>query len=384
MKYDLEDLLQKTYAQKEQPTKEFCQSVICEMKAKEHANGFFISGRTKYKIMMVAACIVLILLVGVTANEGQKKPSVSRATFEQAVVGTETRAPTETDFPAQTDFAKHTNEMSSEKNAQYPEGSSADGKMTSDMGKMQAAFPTAKPASCTRQIGTTMSPDTTAQPRTTLPPDTATHPGVTMLPAKTAYPVVTMPPAKTAHPGVTMPPVKTPLPAETPSSEIIKPADNNNYVSLCSIETSAFSYDIVNPDNENIAIPAEFWGNIFYDRMIVSYEELQSLLQKAKKEADRQPDNAEFQKAIGQLERYDRDYFATNVLCIKLFHLDKGSELKLAKVCIEEKLGKSELNICVQIIPGMSGEKEKKYYTCLVQVPREIAGKCNSVNMIQS
>lgn len=403
MGYDMEELLKKMYSQKEEPTQEFCKSVMGEMKAKEGKVLFWKMPEMRNRGFFAAACFGILLLtafavkVWTTGNHpdrgnlsaqfaqesGLPAPaavdSAGLADRDSYPVPGAAGQPNPSDYPINPEESKNKPQIKKTPLLNDTHPSWQEASVPKDLSFLKPGEQTMEPAGRTPQP--TM--DSFSSLQTGSPPQLEESPQ----------------PLEPPQPGVLQ-----------PSSEILagadeNGADDNKYVSLCSMETKSCVYradhidkpDAVPgsmaeytekltsdfPEEQEEAIIKELEG-FFGNQMLFSYEQLQEMLQAAKAEPELQQWQDALEWIVGKLETYDSNSFSSSMFCVNLLHLRKGTDLELADVKIlDREQGKTELNIQInqkQPVPAQAESSgAQSLYLCVVRVPKEIAGKCNCI-----
>lgn len=387
MRYNMEELLQNAYEQKEKPTKEFCQSVIRGMKEKEMKTSFWGTGLLYNKMLAAAFCIGLILIAGFAVRVwgGTNAPDAGRISGQFAA---ETAAP----VLSGTDPAGDTDDTDPGEDGSFPDDLPGDGKGSGEHGNqnnggegMYPENPSNIPSGRERGIRVSIAGniEKTAVPKTPVHDVVYPTPGGSSVP-ETVYTAEPQPAVRTAEPEKPIPePAVTTQPANAP----VQPGD---YLSLCSLVTHTFSDPVMLP--EEVTAPSSgvcadevagsFWNGLLKNRMITSFDELEAMRQDVQKKAGSLPKDGDIQKIVGQLEEYDSSFFLSDVLCVNLFYLEDGYDLTFSSVTIEEDdQGEKVLTLNLQVnkTAGGAGASGKKYYGCFIQVPGELAWQCGSV-----
>lgn len=129
-------------------------------------------------------------------------------------------------------------------------------------------------------------------------------------------------------------------------------------------------------------------GDFFGNRMIDSYEQLQSLIHETKEEMG----NVTWQGGcdrlqqwyINQLETIGQDYFTDHVLCINTMTVARGYDYTLDyAVAVVEEDGTKTLQLCLgrhyNLKDGECVTCDMPYYSYFIQLPRELVQDCKSV-----
>ncbi|MDE6566528.1 MAG: Ig-like domain-containing protein [Lachnospiraceae bacterium] len=128
-------------------------------------------------------------------------------------------------------------------------------------------------------------------------------------------------------------------------------------------------------------------GDFFGNRMIDSYEQLQSLLHETKEEMGNvtwQGGCDRLQWYINQLETIGQDYFTDHVLCINTMMVARGYDYTLDyAVAVVEEDGTKALQLCLgrhySLKDGECVTCDMPYYSYFIQLPRELVQDCKSV-----
>ena len=377
MKDNLEDLLQQVYAKKEEPSQEFCQSVIQRLKEGNRKRFLGTGERIYYQRILIAAiCAGIIILAGVGMHFCLQGGSQDREAFRKQRIaehgdpvsdttkepsGVENEVETENPSvgkkqvetsPIPDNMQEHQKENSGA-NAGYPnKADDASGTVSGSNHNLST-----KPGG-TRAEGSDaeLDSDTGSKNRKPQIMETAEPKG-------TSKP--TGAPASIEAPK----PLRTSEPEETP-----RPPEN--YIAVCSMETYEYPSDLHSSTEEGVDVPE----SIFDSRFILTYEQLQLLRAEIEERLVQKPDPG-LQGILLQLKGYDQSYFASNVLCINLELMDVGAKLKLQAVRIKDRgQGYYYLDICLDKTYDETEQTVgKKYYGSFVSVPQTIAGKCSMV-----
>lgn len=405
MKDNLEDLLKQVYAQKEEPSQEFCQSVIQKMKG-GNQKGFFLTGEKVYYkgILMAAICAGIIILAGIgiqvyrqgdsqnrkaslkqgIAQQGNQVPDVAEDPFGEEN-GVETESPTDGEEQSETkdgldekkqvetanpsDEKSKVETSSTPNNVQESSGANTRYPQKTDGASDNLSESEGKSSSKLREQHTgTEGNDAEGTGSDSGTGSGNQKPKITenVRPTKTAKP---MQPSETMLPANTMTPANTMLPQRTPDPQ-------GNYIALCSIEIYESSSDMQIPMGEEIAVPESVFGS----KLILSYEQLQNLIGEIEGQLTQIPDNG-LQNILLQLRKYDQSYFVSNALCVNLTLMNAGTDLNLQAVWLRNGgQGNYYLDICLDKVCDKTEQtSELNYYSSFISVPQTIAGQCNMV-----
>lgn len=370
MRVDMEDLLEKAYSQKEKPTKEFYQSVIDKMREKEARSSFLGVNWLGNKVLAVAICTGILLLAGamvrgwMTQNAPGHGPSLGQLAAEvQTSAPTATNSTKEIDdmFPGDDQLAKNDLQQG-EKGVPGSRNRGVQENQPENLSGNSLGSDQGIPADTMGEMKNTFVSE---------PP----HPGVT----SPSYPV-NKPSSEPELPLGTeteAPPSEdtSQIGAISPPEETLQPA--GGYVSVCSIDV----FSVEAPSNIDVDTIAGV--GMFTNCLVSSYEQHQTLLKEARTKAAEDPSDIKLQSMIQRLERYEKSYFVSNVLCVNVFFLDQDYKLALSSVNIKENSsGSLELNVQLdKVLSGTAteGTKKKIYYSCFVHVPKTVVQSCNSV-----
>lgn len=410
MKDNMEDLLKQVYAQKEEPSREFCQSVIQKMKG-ENQKGFLGTGEKVYYrgILIAAICAGVIILAGVGMHFCLKGGLQDREAFQKQRIAehgdpvsdtteeasgaknkVETANTPDGENPSETkngsDARKRVETSSMPDNMQehQKENSGADDgyppKADANSGTVSGSNhnPSTKPGG-TRAEGSDAESNSdtgsenrkpqiteTAEPKGTSKPTGDSALIEALKPPRTSEPEGT---SRPLLPAKTMPPQRTPNPQKTP-----KPWEN--YIAVCSVETYAFSLSPQASTGGEICFP----DSLFDSQLILSYEQLQTLIREIEREWAYIPDDG-LQNILLRLREYDPSYFVSNALCLDLSRMDAGVDLKLQVVWIQNmEQGNYCLDICLDKVYDETEQTSgMQYYSNFVSVPQTIARQCSTV-----
>ena len=369
MKDNLEDLLKQVYERKEVPSQEFCQSIIQKMKGGNKAGFLWKKESSCYKgILRVAICAGIIILAGIGVHFYRQEGLLDReAYWKQEILKQENQVSDVTENPSDgnnkidaTSTPDNVQESSGE-NAKYPQREDeASGNMSgSERNSLEKPGETADRAGKNNAERTESDSDIGSGNRKPQIMET-TQPMRTSKPTETLKPMGTSKPAKTSNP---MPPQKTPRPQE-------------NYIAVCSIETYVYSSNILISEGQEVDRPS----SVFDSQIILSYEQLQSLIGKIEKQLVQTPDH-DLKNILQQLRGYDQSYFASNALCINMSYMDAGMNVGLRAVWVRDMWqGNYYLDIWLDKVCDEADQASGvKFYSSFVTVPQTIAGQCNMV-----
>lgn len=397
MKDNLEDLLKQLYGKKEVPSQEFCQSVIQKMQEKSRRGFFWKREEVNYKgVLLAAICAGIIILAGMGIQlYRQGKFQGKGSSWKQEVAerenptpditeepvrgrnGDKTGNPAEDEKPAEAgnqvdgrNSAEAENPSSLKNKAETNVGSDdgqkdpggSNGRNTGYSSKRGSAnlsgggggSSTKPEATANRDGGSNaegMRPDSDTGPENRKPQTRET-----MGPTETSKP-------KPMLPSKTMQPQRTPNPQE-------------NYISVCSIETITFSSRSQIPPGEEVCFP----DSLFDSQLILSYEQLQTLIGDIEENLAYIPDDG-LQKILLQLRGYDPSYFVSNALCVNLSKMDVSMDVSLQAVWIRN-MGEGDPYLEVLLNLKQDGTEQpsgKYYYSSFVSVPQTLARQCSMV-----
>lgn len=358
MKHDLDDLILQSFRKKEKISPEFSRSVMNKMKtAKETA------GRNN-RGLVVAACVGILLVAGMTALVWKDNPTT------QKEKGTKTVA-RETNSPASS--GENTDDSVGEENTDKSING-AKGQIEKNGKEKESSQKEVSRVTATKNPVATRRPKEDIQkekkkrnssekqnvPRSEKKPSTEKQksPSVNQLPRVTAAP------------------------------DAVEPVVAGSYIDLCSMKEA--SPDTENDSEAEIAFSRLFEDEMFGNQKISSYEELQDLIGKAKKECkdwNTPAKNRALNWIIQQLEQYDTNYFEKNALYLYNVYCTYGYDFKLSAVnVVDQEDGKKLLDIQLDRVWTVGDDEAVPcvmcYYCCFVQVPRNIADACDSTKFV--
>lgn len=430
MKDDLEDLLKQIYAQKEEPSQEFCHTVIQKMKRGNQKGFFRTEEKGYYKgILMAVICAGILILAGIGVQVyRQGDLQDKKVPWKQGIAEHERQKSDTAENPLGKENGVETGDLTDgEKQSeaktelddkkQLKTGNPSDGKnkvettSTSDQaperttgraGESDAgqagSNSSAGLESRNSQIMETKKPMETSKPSEILKPARTSKPVETSKPARTSKPVETSKPAKTSKPTETSKPVRTSKPTETSKpilpSETEQPQETTdpqgNYIAVCSIESYTFSTTPLSPTATSTEPPTDsptgevantpdsvFDGGSW---LVLSYEQLQALIGELEAKLVQNPNHG-LQNTLQHLKEYEQSYFVSDALCVNLSLMDAGFAMNLQAVWMRDG-GQGDYYLEINL--GKSCDKaeqavEMKYYASFVSVPQEIARRCNMV-----
>lgn len=386
MKYYLDDLLKQAYGQPETPSEDFCQTVILEMKKRKVVMPFWKKRGTYYGIALAAACSGIMILAGfgiqILRQEKLQNPDMP---IRQEIAEKEKQVPMETEHPVdredQVETEKQIDRKEETENGRpqdvLQENGKEGGKHRNASGQGEvpggdAASPQNRGEA--KEMADSFSGNSDSRRKiiesgTSVPSgennteqDGGSHPKKPQS-------------ADSLDPGVSP---EVPVP-----SDAVFPQEN--YMSLCSVES--FSFTPISPNSSAppdgmlfVADVTGVWGEIFQDRLIHSYEELQILTGEIQEKLGQEQD-AHVQKILQYLKQYQPDDFVSDALCMDVIMKRAELELELNTVYLE---GKREGKKCLNIQFGStSGETDSKdlwqYSVSMVRVSQKIARQCDRV-----
>lgn len=396
MKDNLEDLLKQLYAQKEEPSQEFCQSVVQKMKG-GNQKGFFLTGEKVYYkgILTAAICAGIIILAGIGIQVYRQGDLQNRkASLKQEIAQRENQLSDVTEGPFDEENGTETESLTDgEEQSETKNGSDE---------KKQVE--TAKSSDGTNKVETSSTPDK-VQKRTA---DSAGESDAgqtgsdsdTGSESRNSQIMKTMEPTETSKPTGISKPVRTSKPMETPKpmlpSETGQPQETpdpeENYIAVCSIESYTFSSTPLSPTStepptespthfptgEEVSVPDSVFGGGSW--LILSYEQLQTLIGELEEQLLQNPNHG-IQNSLLQLEKYAPSYFVSNALCVNLSLMDAGFDIDLQAVWMRDG-GQGDYYLEIYLDKTCDEIEQTvgmKYYASFVSVPQEIAGQCNMV-----
>ncbi len=393
MKYDLDDLLLKSFEKREKAPPEFSKSVMEKMQASSGGK------RRKTQQICAAACIGMILLsvaalLAWKADSGvnvEKQPvrwvksesqgnvaQVPHADSEQSgIIGESPNVSDGKDeaqknalgdrgsegerqegFPASTGLPDISEESSdaSKRNASvnHPERERRLSANASDKSvKIQSESDVRKTkdqsASSKNQVKKP-SAATENKPGTLVKPDDIKRPGTTRKPEATMGP--------------------------TGSGQ---PVSVKDYTRLCSMQC-------VRPEGEDAEkISLEFSSlidkGVLEDQLITSYDQLQGIIRTIQKEHSYWH---VIKWLVEPLKKYDRAYFRENVLYFYNVYWTMGYDFSLSSATlVEEEGGRKELKIELEHFWALPADLCAPcvmcYYGSFIQIPRDVAEKCDAI-----
>lgn len=163
-----------------------------------------------------------------------------------------------------------------------------------------------------------------------------------------------------------------------------------NYVDLCNMKMAIPEKQ--DSSDVQMVLGELYSDDLFGDQKVTSYEQLQALIEKATKECDTWETTMAgwgLKWIVQQLEQYDKKFFEDNALYINKIFLTYGYDFKLSAVDVkEEDNGKKSLNIKLDEIwtigEDCAAPAVMVYYCCFVQVPKSVADGCTSVSWTPS
>ena len=379
------------------PSQEFCQSVIQKMQEKNGRGFFWKREEVSYKgVLLAAICAGIIILAGMGIQlyrqgkfQGQGSP------WKQEVAEHENSTPDTTEKPEWGKKGDETGKQAEDESLAEA-GNQADGRTpaeaenpsnlinkvetnagSDDGQKDQEGSQSRKTGYSSKGRAANLSGvggDSSTKPKATAnrdggsnaegtrpEPDTGSEnrkpqTRETMGPTETSKP-------KPMLPSKTMQPQRTPDPQE-------------NYISVCSIETITFSSLSQIPPGEEVCFP----DSLFDSQLILSYEQLQTLIGDIEENLAYIPDDG-LQKILLQLRGYDPSYFVSNALCVNLSKMDVSMDVSLQAVWIRN-MGEGDPYLEVLLNLKQDGTEQpsgKYYYSSFVSVPQTLARQCSMV-----
>ncbi len=392
MKYRLDDLLKQAYKDQETPSLEFCRTVILEMKKREVEAPFWKKKERYHKMFLAVACAGMILLVGfgiqifgreklrnpgmpVKQDVALKEDQVPRETEhpvgreDQVETKRQTDQKEETDVDRKQDVPQENGRGSSERNSNTTGVGEFPGKYTKSQKNEGEAKETVDSFS-----GKSDSKQQKPGSKPSVPPVTSnTEPGEQEDGRDPERPQDKEP----VHPGVE-PEVPVPPSMVFPSE---------NYVALCSVESFSFTRpDILFPSGKpegkpTVDVETGVLGEIFQEKMIHSYEELQLMIGVIQNKLDQDPD-ASLQRILLYLQKYQPKDFDSDTLCMDVVIKKEGLELELNRVFLDvAEEGGKRLNIQFDCILGQEDFGGGwQYSVSIVRVSKKIARQCDRVD----
>ncbi|MDO4165950.1 MAG: hypothetical protein Q4D32_00945 [Eubacteriales bacterium] len=419
MKYDLDDLITKSYAKKDMVTPEFSQSVMEKMQAYSE------TPQRNHGRIIVAACVGIACVIGVSIlvwGDRTNRESDPGSSVLAEATGTPDTVNENTD--TDTEETEHSPEVAEKAeqpdNSEEPAQSVPQESSGEEQQDTPAAAETGAPQnkhtdnrSAEGNKGKEDARKSHKDPKTTVKPNDAkeqTHPSG----EDRENTINQSPSTATQTPNTDT--EQTPSASAEPEQKV----PVGSYLALCSMKCASPNKDLheegqvpsedegtVPPEGEEVELPEGeeneafakteglevvfsrlFSGDLFREQKISSYEQLQGLIEKAALENKDQLYGEWGMEWISQqFSQYDKAFFEENTLYLYTIYLTYGYSFSLSGVDVSQDADGNEcLNIQVDqykaLEPGADTLEVMCYYCCFIQVPKYVANACDSVEYV--
>ena len=402
MKYDLEELLSKSYEQGEKASREFSRSVIEKMQASTGR------GIRKRPWICAAACMGVLLLSGAAllswkahsdVGEGKQSAWRSRSKVEEKVAQVPDADGKQSEMAGQPGDAFDGGDRVA-KNPSAEGGDGGEGQKGSPAStgvppisdessnasdrnasedhsrkeRSQSANASYKSVEIQPEPGVRKQSVPSDHQVKKPAADEGKKPGTAEKPGDAGKPGTAEKPGDAEKPGTASKPAATGKPAGSGKPVVVK-----DYTRLCSMQC-------VRPEGEDVeevslAFSSLINRGVLKNQVIASYDQLQEIIRIIKKEHFFQH---VVQGLVEPLKKYDRSYFQKNVLYLYNIYETMGYDFTLFSVkYVEEEGGRKKLKIELDgfwaLPPDQCAPCVMCYYGSFIQMPRELAEKCDDI-----
>ena len=144
------------------------------------------------------------------------------------------------------------------------------------------------------------------------------------------------------------------------------------------------AFDGEDAEKVSLAFSSLIYEAVLENQVIASYNQLQEIIRKIHKEHSFWH---MIKGLVEPLKKYDRDYFQNNVLYFHNIFQTMGYDFNLLSVELMEDEGRKYLKIELKpfwaLPPDQCAPCVMRYYGCFIQMPKEVAQKCDTVECTQ-
>lgn len=387
MRDNLEELLEKAYSNPPEPSMEFREKLLGEMREASRAN------RGNGKKRWIAAAAGFILLVSLAGGALQKQKATDMGTFAENSVEDGIHHLGATPSPVvdgvvenQSNPARQDDNGTSRavdigrqqqaSSAKQWEEDGEDTQMSDKESnrKKNSGEPSKKQEDTTVILMENKTPENTLSPsRTAVPEDTDDRTQETNVPS----PVESSAQPASVH--VSMP---TPKPTASP----IEDDFDGNMVLLCGVESLYWEQGerMMASDDTNGGLETESLDDMAFlsQQLFTSKDQLETTILQLGKVSSYY-ENGEWEMMISKLREYDEEYFESYSLCVYTIPGDRTAKITLELVAWENEEHKGILKLYVRLEnnPAIQEMKGKEgYRCCFVSLPKSYFQDVTSVN----